>query len=294
MTILPGHPIAPPDVPPPAEPPRAPREPRGPRHGVGSRALVIAMAGVVALAGAGSWYAIHSSGSGGSAPAASSAPVVHRHAPALKPGTFAAPHARAGAMQVATKVFAVLPAQLPGWRVEGATAFDGGDATGADPVSRATAKCVAGVSSPGLAVDSPDVYQRTATPTYMSVSAQLGFVRTPARAAADLAVISRASVRQCVARGLVGRTVSMGAGSSLKFTAMKPLRVPAHSVGLEFDGVITSNIVGDQAVRVVMLFAVDRATEVVVTSTGLGAALPLSTDLRVLHAITTQTHRVIA
>jgi hypothetical protein len=301
MTILPGQPIAAPDGPPTPPAPTPPAQhgrhdsPR-PGHSVGNRALTIGLAGVVALAAAGSWYAVHHTHGGGAAAAgSSSAPVVtYRH---LVPATslrLPAPHTRAAAMSAATKIFTVVPAELPGWRVEGAPTFHAAGAASTDPVGRAAARCVAAASSPGVSVDSPDVIHRTATPTFMSVSAELGFVRSPARAAADLAVVGKAAARQCLARAMIGRTIVMGAGSALQYTSIKPVPVPRHTVGLEFDGVIRSNVVGDQAVRVVMLFAVDRATEIMVTSSGLGAALPLDTDLRVLDAIVAQTHRVIA
>ncbi|MDQ1747276.1 MAG: hypothetical protein QOD07_1539 [Frankiaceae bacterium] len=298
MTILPGQPLATPDAPPPPAPnaQHGRHEPPRPDHGIGSRALTIGLAGVVALAAAGSWYAVHHTHGGATAAVGSSTSpvVIHRQVVPARSLRLPVPHSRAAAMSVATKVFTVLPAQLPGWKVVGAPTFHVADAASTDPVSRAAARCVAGASSPGVAVDSPDVFHRTATPTLMSVSAELGFVRSPARAAADLAIVGKAAARQCLARAIVGRTVAMGPGSTLQFTSMKPVRVPRHTVGLEFDGVIRSNVVGDQAVRVVLLFAVDRATEITVTSSGLGAALPLDTDLRVLNALTAQTHRVIA
>jgi len=75
---------------------------------------------------------------------------------------------------------------------------------------------------------------------------------------------------------------------------MKPLRVPGNAVSWEFDGRIDSNVIGGQSVRVVMLAKADRATEVFLTSTGLGAALPLSTDTRILHALVAQARRVMA
>jgi len=252
-----------------------------------TRTIAAIVAGVVAVGGAGAWFMLRSSGD--STPAA----VATHKAPAAASSKLAAPHTRAAAMKVATRVFAVLPAQLPGWKVEGKPTFDPGD-KGADPATKAINRCLAAATGGGIGVDSADVVHRTAVPTFMSVGVTLGFMRTPAKAAADLAVLRKASTQQCLARTVVGQTVSLGSGSTMRFTSMKSVRVPGRAVGMQFDGRITSNVIGDQSVRVVMIAAVDRATEILVTSAGLGAALPLSTDVRVLNTIVAQTHRVIA
>ena len=285
MTILPGHPIAPPDAPPPAKPPR---EPRGPRQGFGSRALVGGLAAVVALAGAGSWYALHSSG--GTSPAASIAPVVHHHA--ALPGKQAAPHTKAAAMAAATKIFSVLPAQLPGYQVKGKASFHTNDTT-SDPATRAVDHCLAGATGKGIGVDSPTALHRTPAPTVIAVNVSLSFMQSATKAASDLAILRSASTQRCLVHALVGRTVAMGAGASLVFTSIKPLHVPRGVVGLQYDGQVSSDVRGGQSVRIVLLASVVRGTEILVASTGLGAALPLSTDVRVLNAIVAQTHRVI-
>jgi hypothetical protein len=253
------------------------------------RTLAAVAAGVVALGGGGAWFALHSSG--GTAPAAAVAthPAVHHKASPAKPR---APHTRADALKTGTAILAVLREQFPGWKVDGKPTIQNPN-DNSDPVSRSIQQCLAGASSRGYAVTSPEVTHTTATPSYLSVDVTLGFVRNAARATADLAVLGRASAQRCIAKQVVGRTVSMGSGASLRFTSMKPLQVPGRAVGWEFDGQIQSNVIGGQSVRVVMLATVDRATEILLTSTGLGAALPLSADLRVLHAITAQTHRVI-
>jgi hypothetical protein len=285
MTILPGHPIPPPDAPPPPPAPAA----RGPRVNASRRTVAAVVAGAVVLGGGGAWFALHSSGGASPAAAVTTKSPVHHPAKAAKPS---APHTRAAAMAAATQVFTVLPAQLPGWQVEGKPTFFTGD-DGSDPVGRAAAGCLAAASGGGIGVNSPSLLHRTATPTYLGVDVMLAFMRTPARAAADLAVLGRPSAQKCLAHALVGRTVSVGAGSTLRYTSMKSLRLPAHTVGFEFDGQIESNVIGGQAVRVVMLATVDRATEILVTSTGLGAALPLGSDVRILNAIRAQAHRVV-
>lgn len=287
MTILPGQPIAPPDAPSPdPAPPRRSREPRTSSNR-STRTLAAAVAGVLAVGGGGAWFVLHSSG--GSAPAAA---ITHKAPPATSK-KLPAPHTRPAAMNVATRVFAVLPAQLPGWKVDGKPTFNTGSDKN-DPVDRSIQRCFGAATGRGIGVKSPDVFQRTATPSYLGVDATLGFMRTPAKAAADLAVLGRASTQQCLARSVVGRTVPISAGTTMRFTSMKRLRVPGRAVGMQFDGQISSNVVGDQSVRVVMLATVDRATEILLTSTGLGAALPLSTDVRVMNAIVAQTHRLIA
>lgn len=291
MTILPGRPIAPPDEP---SPPPS-KHSRDPRTGVSRRTLALVLAAVVAAGGGGAWFMLHSSGSGGSKPAAAvvTHPVVHHPKPAVPPGKFAAPRTKADAMAVATRIFSVLPAQLPGWQVEGKPTFDTGDDSN-DPVSRSVRGCLAAATGRGVGVDSPTVSHTTRTPTYTGVDVTLGFMPSAARAAADLAVLRRPSAQKCLSHAIVGRTVTMGAGATLTFTSMKPLKVPGHAVGMEFDGQIGSDIIGGQSVRVVMLAAADRATEILVTSSGLGAALPLASDVRILGAISAQTRRLIA
>jgi len=249
------------------------------------RTIAAIVAGALALGGGGAWFMLRSSG--GSTPAVA-APVHHP----VTPGKLPAPHTRAAALKVATRVFAVLPAKLPGWQVDGKPELAGSDSS--DPVSRAVSRCLAGIGRTGIAVDSAGYFRRTAAPTYMAVSAMLGFVPSAARAASDIAVLRQPTAQHCIAKLMVGRTVSMGAGAALTFTSMKPLRVPGKAVSWEFDGRIDSNVIGGQSVRVVMLAKADRATEVFLTSTGLGAALPLATDLRLLTAVVVRAHALVA
>ena len=300
MTILPGHPLAapegstPPAAPaPPSEPsePRAPRGPRGPQLSVSGRTLAAVLAGVVAAGGG--WYFLHSAGAAAPAAAVVNHPVVHHASKAALPaGKVAAPRTAADALKVATRVFAVLPAQLPGWNVDGKTKLETDHDT--SPVSLAVQRCLAAAHSGGIGVDSPELSQTTSTPTYTSVDANLGFVRSARRAAADFAVVKSPAVQHCIASATVGRDVPIAPGATMRFTSMKALRAPRGVVAWQYDGQIDSNVIGGQPVRVVMLMTVDRSTEVLLTSSGLGVALPLATDLRVLGAITAQTRRLIA
>jgi hypothetical protein len=288
MTILPGQPIAPPDAPPPSGPHKGPHKgPRGPRLSVSGRTLAAVVAGVVAVGGGGAWFFLHSSGGTTPVAAVHTTPVHHPAKPVKK--TVAPPRTKAAAMLAATKIFAVMPAQLPGWQVDGKPAFQSPDS---DPVSRSANRCL-GSTGTGINVASPGVFHRTAAPTYMSVDADLGFMRTPAAAAADVAALRSAKAQKCLTAAIIGRPVAMGGDATMRFTSMRRLAVPRPAVAFEFDGQIDSSAIGKQAVRVVMLFASVRATEIQVTSAGLGAALPLTTDVRVLDTVVAQTRRLI-
>jgi hypothetical protein len=284
MTILPGQPIAPPD----AATPAPPEPPRGPRVSLGGRTLAVLVAAVAAAGGGGAWLLLHSSG--GTAPAAVVHPAATVHHKA-KPTALPAPRTKAEAMRAATKIFAVLPAQLPGWQVDGKPTFDTGG--GNDAVAKSVNRCLTAANSGGLGVNSPEVFHRTATPTYLAVDASINFVRTAAQAAQDLAVLGRASVQNCLRRTTVGRTIAIDRTASMRFTSMRTPRVAAGVVAFQFDGQIESAAIGGQSVRVVMLATADRTNEILVTSSGLGAALPVSADLRVLKAIVAQSRRVV-
>lgn len=287
MTILPGQPIAPPDAPPPA----SPKGPRGPRVSMGGRTLAVVAAAVVAAGGGGAWFLLRSS-SGGTTPAAA---VVHHpvtpahHKP--KPATLPPPRTKAAAMRAATKIFAVMPGQLPGWKVDGKATFDTGSST--DAVTKSINKCVAAANSGGIGVDSPEFFQRTATPTYLAVDATVNFVSTRAQAAHDMSVLARPSVQNCLRASSVGRTITIDSTATMRFTSMRTPRVAPGVVAYQFDGQIQSAAIGGQSVRVVMLATADRTNEILVTSSGLGAALPVTTDLRVLNAVVAQSRRVM-
>lgn len=285
MTILPGHPIA--EAPPPPS-----KHSRGPRTGIGGRTLALILAGVVAAGGGGAWFLLHSSDTAAPVAAVAHHPAVLHH-PAGS-GKLATPHTRAAAMAAATRIFTVLPAQLPGWQVSGKASFDTGH-DGTDAVSRAAEKCdAAGNAAQSIDVVSPDLVHRGAPLTSMSVSVHLGFVRTPAAAAAAFAAEPKASVMQCIVHAVVGKTVPLDGATTLKFTSVRPLRVRAGAAAMQVDGQVSAAGIGTQPVRMIELIAVDRATEVSVVSVGMGAALPLATDLRILDATIAQARRVIA
>ena len=289
MTILPGQPITPPEQP---SPPPS-KHSRGPRRSISGRTLAVVLAGAVALGG-GAWFVMHSSSSKAAPKAGPSGPVIHHPiARAKQSNQLAAPRTKAAAMTAATRVFAALPAQLPGWQVEGKPTFDtsGHDK---DPLSRSFNKCLAGATTEGIGVDSPTVSHRTAAPTYQSVDVTLDFVRTPAVATADLALLRRADTQRCISKLLVGRTTPLPSGGSMKITSMRPQPMPGRAIAWQFDGQLDSANTGPLPLRVVMLATVDRATEILVASVGLGDALPLATDVKVANAMVDQTRRVIA
>src|SRR4051794_28640304 len=228
MTILPGHPVAPPPEAPEPKPPKPPkRSKRSSQRGiaVSRRTLAAVAAGVVVAGGGGAWVVLHSSGA--SHPVAAASPQQPVHHPAA-PVRLPAPRTAAEALHVANRIFAVVPAQLPGWKVTGKATIDRSSSSGSDPVARSVARCVAGSQVRGVAVNSPDVSRSTAEPTEMSVSTELTFVRTPAVAAADLAMIRSARTQRCITAAVVGRTVSLGHGATLRFTSARPLRLPSR------------------------------------------------------------------
>jgi len=287
MTILPGQPIAPPDQP--SSPPPS-KHSRGPRMSLSGRTLAVVLAGVVA-AGGGAWFVLHSSGS--KTPAAVTHHVVRHPKPTAGAGTLAAPHTKAQAMTVATRVFATLPAQLPGWQVDGKPTFDTSGHNN-DPLSKAFNKCLGGATTDGIGVDSASVFHRTPAPTYESVDVTLDFVRTPAQATADLTLLRRPATRSCIAKILVGRTIPIAGSGSMKITSMRPQPMPGRAIAWQFDGRLDSSNTGPLPLRIVLLATVDRATEILVASVGFGDALPFGTDVKVVNAVVAQTHRVIA
>lgn len=194
-------------------------------------------------------------------------------------------------MQAALQIFPTLPAQLPGWQVSGKTAFENN--SNSDPVSRQIDSCFNGSGSSGISIDSPSEVQSTTTPTEMSVQATLSFVRSAKAAARDLATIRRPAAQRCVADAMLGRTIAMGPGATMRFSSMKRLNMPHHMFGLEFDGRVESNVLGAQSIRVVMLGTVHRSTEILLASAGFDVALPLSADRRVLSALTARTAQVL-
>jgi hypothetical protein len=289
MTILPGHPIAVPDAPPPAPPKR----PRGPRTSVGGRTLAVALAGVVAAGGGGAWFMLRPSGHSTPAAAVVTHQVVHHPKAPVVPGRLAAPRTKAEAMVAATRIFSVLPAQLPGWHVDGKPTFDTGG-NESDPFSRSFNKCLGGATRSGTGVDSPSVSHRTSAPTYQEFDVTLNFVRSAAVAASDLAVLARSSTQKCVAHVLVGQSLPAGSGATVRITSMRPQPVPGRAIAWQIDGRFDSANTGPLPVRIVMLATVDRATEFLVASVGFGAALPLASDEKIVTAVIAQTRHVIA
>lgn len=289
LTILPGERV---QTDGPAEAPPAHRgTKRGPS--VSRRTVALGVAAVVALGGGGAYLVTHKSASSTQTvtpPAPAAAAPAANHSVAHVKAKPAGVRTRAQAMQAALQIFPVLSTQLPGWQVSGKTAFDSGSS--ADPVSRQIDRCFKGHGG-GVSVDSPSASQVTTTPTEMNVQANLTFVRSAAVAAKDLAAIRRPSVQQCIGASVLGRSVSLGPGATMRLSVMKPLRTPRRMFGLQFDGRVESNVLGAQSVRVVMLGTVHRATEVMVTSAGFNVALPVSTDRRVLDALTARTVQVL-
>jgi hypothetical protein len=283
MTILPGQPRTTGEQQP---PPRRPRRiVRPDRRGV----VATSVAAVVLLAGGGTWYALHSAGS--SKAASPVTPTRSVHHVGVAPSRLSAPVTRTDAMRAATKIFAVLPATLPGWSVSGTTKFD--TASGSDPLSRSIDRCFGSANNTGISVDSPSVSHTTAEPTNLSVDAALTFVRSSRRASADLAALRRPAALSCMRAHVVGRKLAIGRGATLQFDSMRQLHLTRDVVGVQFDGQVNSDVIGSQAIRVVMLATVDRATEILVTSAGLGASLPLTSDVRILQAVRSQTREII-
>ena len=259
-----------------------------------NRQTALVAAAVVALGAAGGYMLMHKSGAASptvTPPAVPTAAAPAKHAPVHPATQHSGPRTRPAAMQAALQIFPTLPAELPGWQVSGKASFESNASS--DPVSRQIDRCFNGAGSKGIAVDSPSASQTTTAPTEMNVQATLTFMRSAKAAARDLAAIRKPAALRCVSASVLDRTVALGPGATLRFSSMKRLNVPRQMFGLEFNGRVESNVLGAQSVRVVLLGTVHRATEVLVASSGFDVALPLSTDRRLLTALTARTAQVL-